>query len=120
MRKIIQQQLEKVEYADLSNLKEGEPFIIPKRSKDNIELGIECIIELKDDLLIKGKNEILESNYNHGKVPPSKYLHGEAVSNLGKLVLFTGYAYDDKDLNIFWRGYLPKDKIKVIKKVTII
>ena len=31
MRKIIQQQLEKVEYADLSNLKEGEPFIMPKR-----------------------------------------------------------------------------------------
>ena len=35
MRKIIQQQLEKVEYADLSNLKEGEPFIIPKRLKNN-------------------------------------------------------------------------------------
>ena len=100
MRKIIQQQLEKVEYADLSNLKEGEPFIIPKRSKDNIELGRECIIELKDDLLVKGKNEILESNYNHGKVPPSKYLHGEAVSNLGRLVLFTGLSVKNGSINI--------------------
>ena len=117
MRKIIQQQLEKVEYADLSNLKEGEPFIIPKRLKNNIELGKEYIIELKDDLLVKGKNDILESNYNHGKVPPCKYLHGEAESNLGKLVLFTGCGYNEGDLGIFWRGYLPKDKIKIVRQL---
>ena len=117
MRKIIQQQLEKVEYADLSNLKEGEPFIIPKRLKNNIELGKEYIIELKDDLLVKGKNDILESNYNHGNVPPCKYLHGEAESNLGKLVLFTGCGYNEGDLDIFWRGYLPKDKIKIVRQL---
>ena len=117
MRKIIQQQLEKVEYADISNLSEEGSFIVPKRSKTNLDIGQEYIIELSDDLLIKGKNDILESNYNHGKVPQNKYLHGEAESSLGKLLLFTGCGYDDKDLDTFWRGYLPKDKIKIIKKL---
>lgn len=115
MRKIIKQQLNKVEYADLSNLSEDRPFIVPKRSKNNIELNVECIIELNPDLLIKGKNEILESNYNHGKVPQDRYIHGDAISYLGKLVLFAGWGYDNGDTTHFWRGYLPKDKIKVIK-----
>lgn len=120
MRKIIQQQLEKVEYADISNLSEEGSFIVPKRSKNNLDLNQEYIIELNEDVLIKGKNDILENNYNHGKVPPYKYLRGEAESFLGKTVLFTGTAYDidnDKDLNMFWRGYLPKDKIKIVKKL---
>lgn len=117
MRKLIQQQLEKVEYADLSDLKEDESFIVPKRSKTNLEIGQEYIIELNDDLLVPGKNEILESNYNHGRVPPNKQLHGEAESALGKLLLFTGCGYDGGDLDTFWRGYLPKDKIKIIKKL---
>ena len=117
MRKIIEQQLAKVEYADLSDLSEERPFIVPKRSKTNFNLGEEYIIELNEDLLIKGKNDILESNYNHGKVPQNKYLHGECESFLGKLVLFTGHGYDEKDLDTFWRGYLPKDKIKIVKKL---
>ena len=117
MRKIIEQQLSKVESADLSNFKENESFIIPKRGKPLFEIGKEYIIELNDDLLIKGKNDILESNYNKGKVPSDKKLHGEVENILGKLILFAGSGYDEKDLPSFWRGYLPKDKIKIIKRL---
>lgn len=116
MRKLIQQQLEKVEYADLSNLTEKEAFVIPKRAKSVFEKGKEYIIELTPDLLIRGSNEILESNYNNGRVPPNKQLHGEVENILGKLIFFSGCGYHNGDLNTFWRGYLPKDKVKVVKK----
>lgn len=117
MRKILQQQLEKVEYADISDLSLDRSFIVPKRFKTNLEIGQEYIIELSDDLLVKGSNEILEYNYNKGKVPPCKYLHGEAESALGKLLFFTGCGYDNGDLPSYWRGYLPKDKVKIVKKI---
>lgn len=117
MRKLIKQQLEKVEYADLSNLNEKEAFIIPKRAKSAFEIGKEYIIELAPDLLIKGANDILECNYNGGRVPQNKYLHGEVESVFGKVVFFSGCGYDNSDLNTFWRGYLPKDKIKIIKRL---
>ena len=115
MRKLIKQQLEKVEYADLSNLSEMEAFIIPKRAKSIFAQGKEYIIELSDDLLLKGANPTLESNYNRGRVPQNKVLHGEIENILGKLIFFSGCGYDNGDLNTFWRGYLPKDKIKVVK-----
>lgn len=116
MRDLTRKQLEKVKYADLSNLREDGEFIVPKRVKTTIDVGTEYLIELSDDLLIKGKNEILESNYNKGKTPEYKYIHGEAESILGPVILFTGYYSDgETDLTGFWRGYLPKDKVKIRK-----
>lgn len=117
MREIIKQQLEKVERADLSNLSETEPFIIPKYTKPIFDVGKEYIIELSDDLLIQGKNDILEINYNHGKTPGDKVLRGEVESNLGKLILFVGFGYSTGTKGVFWRGYLPKEKLKIIKKI---
>jgi hypothetical protein len=116
MRDIIKKQLENVKVADLSNFDENNAFIIPKKEKSLFNVGDEYIVELSDDLLLKGKNDILESNYNHGKVPECKQLHGEVQNILGKLVFFIGCGYDDGDNDIFWKGYLPKDKIKIIKK----
>ena len=118
MRKLTQEQLEKVECADLSGLKNGEHFIIPKRAKSEFEVGKEYIIELADDLLIKGCNSVLESNYNKNKVPTNKFLHGEIESILGKLVLFSGCGCLENGTNLstFWHGYLPKEKIKIVKK----
>lgn len=116
MRKLTQKQLEKVKYADLSNLSEDNAFIVPKRVNLTLEIGHTYLIELASDLLIKGKNDILESNYNKGKVPLYNYIHGTAESSLGSVVLFTGYYSDGKnDLSEFWRGYLPKNKVKIIK-----
>lgn len=115
MRKIVEEQLSKVEYIDVSKIKEGEPFVIRKRIPTKFELNKEYIIELDDDLLIKGKNDILESNYNKGKIPATKLLHGEVETQLGRMILFTGYSYDgNKDLDIYWHGYLPKDKIRIV------
>lgn len=117
MRKLTQKQLEKVQYADLSNLTENGSFIIPKREKTNVELGAEYILELASDLLVKGKNDVLESNYNRGRIPLHKYIHGEVEAILGPVILFTGYYSDGiNDLSGFWRGYLPKSKVKIIKR----
>lgn len=116
MRKIIENELSKVQFVDVSRIKEGESFIIKKRIPTIFEYNKEYIIELDDDLLIKGKNEILEANYNKGKIPSTKLLHGEVEKQLGKLILFVGYSFDGRnDLDIYWRGYLPKDKIKIIE-----
>ena len=115
MRDIIKDQLSKVKYVDVSGIKEGEPFFIKKRIPTNFELNKEYIIELNDDLLIKGKNDILESNFNHGRVPKDKKLHGEVQIILGKMILFNGFGWNGKDKDNYWSGYLPKDKIKIIE-----
>lgn len=116
MRELTKKQLSKVKYADLSNLKDTDSFIVPKRSNLALTQGVEYLIELPDDLLVKGKNDILESNYNKGMVPIHKYIHGEVESILGQLVLFVGCYSDGKqDLPSFWRGYLPRNKVKIIK-----
>ena len=117
MRSLIKKQLSKIQYADLSNFSEEHSFIIPRRVKVELELNTEYIIEIADDLLIKGKNDILESNYNGGKIPEHKFIHGEVERTLGKLILFTGpYSDGERDIGGFLRGYLPKSKIKIIKK----
>ena len=64
MRKLIENELKKVQYVDLSDIEEGKDFVIKKRIPDTFEVNKEYIIELSDDLLVKGKNPILESNFN--------------------------------------------------------
>ena len=85
--------------------------------RDNLtfEVNKEYIIELSDDLLVKGKNPILESNFNRGKVPLDKKLHGEVEKLFGKMIVFVGYGWDNSDNDNYWNGYLPKDKIKILK-----
>lgn len=115
MRKIIEDQLKKVEYVDVSGIREGEPFLIHKRVPTNFEIDKEYIIELAPDLLVKGKNEILEANFNHNQVPKDRFLHGEVTKKLGKMVLFIGCGYENgADNSNFWSGYLPKDKLKIV------
>ena len=115
MRKLIENELKKVQYVDLSDIEEGKDFIIKKRIPDTFEVNKEYIIELSDDLLVKGKNPILESNFNRGKVPLDKKLHGEVEKLFGKMIVFVGYGWDNSDNDNYWNGYLPKDKIKILK-----
>lgn len=116
MRKIIRDQLDKVTQADLSNLSEDHPFIVPQRKELIVEMNKQCVVTMSDDLLVRGMNPILESNYNKGTLPPTKYMLGEFERPLGKLVYFTGVGYDPETkslLRMMWRGYLPKEKIKI-------
>lgn len=115
MRKIIEDQIKKVQYVDLSDLEEGKEFLIKKRVPTNFELDKEYVIELADDLLVKGQNEILECNFNHNRVPEAKIIQGEVQKILGKMILFIGNGFDSNGNEKYWNGYLPKDKIKIVK-----
>lgn len=115
MRKIIEEQIKKVQYVDLSGLEEGKEFLIEKRIPTNFELNKEYVVELADDLLIKGQNEILECNFNHNRVPEAKVIQGEVQKVLGKMILFVGNGFDNDGNEKYWNGYLPKDKLKIIK-----
>lgn len=115
MRKIIEEQIKKVQYVDLSGLEEGKEFLIQKRIPTNLEVNKEYIIQLADDLLIKGQNEILECNFNHNRVPEAKVIQGEVQKVLGKMILFVGNGFDSNGNEKHWNGYLPKDKLKIIK-----
>lgn len=120
MRKIIQDQLDKVIYADLSNFDEATcTYHIPKqKEKIRFEINKTYIIKLDQSLLKFGENPILESNWNNGKVPKNIFYKAEVTKIVGKMVYITGIEFDlnlNADLSNFWQGYLPIDKVEIIK-----
>ena len=120
MNKLIQDELKKVQVADLSNYSEGvTEFIIPKTVLDKFEVGQSYIIELDDSLIKHNPESVLETNYNSGKIPSNKYYYIEVSAVLGKLIKCVGMAFDVENnmtIGTFWNGYFPINCIKILKK----
>lgn len=117
MNKIIKDQLNKVQFADLSNFDEKtNTYIIPKKTDIKIEKYKTYIIELLDKCF--DKEALININWNRGKVPTSKYYKAEILNIVGRNVQINGLAYDletKSDLNTFWTGYLELKNIKIIE-----
>ena len=115
--KIIEEQLKKVIYADLSHYDEStNTYYIPKIDKEKLEVNKSYIIHIKDSLY---NNDVLKFNYNNGRVPPYKDYLVDIVSIIGKNIKVNAVRYDsekDKVLNDMWSGYLTINDIDVVKK----
>ena len=115
---LIQEQLSKVVYADLSNYdEETHTYYIPKINQIKLQVNHSYIIKIKDSLYM---NELLKSNYNQGRTPPYKSYLIDIVSILGRVIKVNGVEYDlekNKTLNNLWSGYLSIKDIEIIKEM---
>lgn len=116
--KIIEEQLKKVEYADLSNYDEAtNTYIIPKRVDIKLEEDKCYLIRLKPTLFT---NETLKINWNQGKVPTQEYLKVDISKKMPKMIKVVGVGYDydgNQDLSYFWSGWLTLADIDVLQKL---
>jgi len=121
MNKIIKEQLNKIQVADMSNYnKDTYSFIIPKYNADRFEEDKCYLIELDNILIIDNKESILQSNWNNNTYPKHKYLKIDVNKVMGKMIKVNSIGYDcinKKDLNEIWSGWLPIDLIKIIEVV---
>ena len=115
---LIQEQLNKVVYADLSNYDEKtNTYHIPKINQIKLQVNHSYIIKIKDSLY---ENELLKSNYNQGRTPPYKSYLIDIISILGKIIKVNGVEYDlekTKTLNNLWSGYLSIKDIEILKEM---
>lgn len=115
---IIKKQLEKVEYADLSNFNsETNTYIIKKRVDIKLELDNCYLIRVKPSA---HSNFVVLSNWNNGSIPTYEYLKVDISKLMGKMVKVVGVAHDyqnHQDLGSFWSGWLSTDDLEVIAKL---
>lgn len=121
MNKIVEQQLNSVKIADLSNYnQETNTFQIPQYKETKLEVD-SCYIICIDDVLLKyDENSTLISNWNKGTYPKSKYMKVDISKQIGDMVLVNGFCYDyekQQDTLLMWSGWLPIKQIKVMEKI---
>ena len=118
VNKIIEQQLKKLEYADISNFDAAtNTYIIPKKVDIKIEEDKCYLIQLLPTLF---KNEVLKTNWNAGSMPMYNYMKIDVSKIIGKMIKVVGTGYDietQTDISSFWSGWLSTQDIKVIKKI---
>ncbi len=94
MNKLLEEQLAKVEYANLSNFdKVNNKYFIPKRKDIRIEENGNYFIKIKKSLY---NNEILKTNWNNNSLPECECLCIEVEKSMGRLfqVAAVGYTPD--------------------------
>ena len=121
MNKLIGEQLKKVSVANLGNFDEAtNTFFIPKFEQVKVAEDECYLIELNDSLLRHDDTSILESNWNCGRIPPTKYLKVDIIKVMGKMLKVNGvgFNYQTKtDTLDSWSGWLPLEYIKIIEKL---
>ena len=115
---IIKQQLERVQYADLSNFNsETNTYIIKKRVDIKLEVDKCYLIRIKPSAY---NNSVIVTNWNNGNMPSHEYLKVDISKVMSKMVKVVGVAHDyqnHQDLASFWSGWLSTDDIDVIEKL---
>ena len=114
MRELIKQQLQKIQWADMSHYDpETNVYNIPRYSKPEYKLGKMYIVQLPD-IIINNTSSVLATNWNRATAPKTKYLKIYISKMVGKMLYVdsVGFDYDIKqDLPNLWSGYLPADEI---------
>jgi len=100
--------------------KDKDTYFIPKSTILRPEKYHSYIIEIDDSLLAEMGDEITQCNWNKGKIPDSKYYKVDIENIVGKMLFCIGIGYDivnAKELPTYWKGYFPKDKVKVLSEL---
>lgn len=115
---LVEDQLKKVEYADLSHFdRETMHGVIPKRLDIKLEEDNCYLIQLHRSFF---NNQTIALNWNAGSFPPSEFLKIDISKKLGKMVRVTGVTYKPETPeapSVFWNGWLSIDELTVIKKL---
>lgn len=119
MNKIIKEQLNKIQVANMDNYNENiYSFIIPKYNADRFEEDKCYLIELSDSLIKNDKDSLLQCNWNRGTYPVNKYLKIDVSQIMGKMIKVNsiGFNYEtQQDTDDLWEGWLPKKGLKIIQ-----
>lgn len=78
------------------------------------------MIKLDDYLLNMKSNDSLVVNWNSGIKPACKYYKADINKIMANMIKITGVGYDmenNLDLNSTFFGWLPIEKVEVIKKL---
>lgn len=118
MNKIIEEQLKKVEVADLSDYNSlTGTYFIKKRVDVKIEEDKCYLIRLKPTAFT---NYAVLVNWNKGNNPIYEYMKIDVSKKMGKMIKVVGIKYDyanQKDDQGFWSGWLLIDDLEVISKL---
>lgn len=118
INKLILEQLQKVEKADLSNFNpETNTYIISKRKDIKLEEDVCYLIHLKNSFF---KNDTVIYNWNAGSLPTCSYLKVDVSKIMGKMIKVVSVGYDmntKTDLSCFWSGWINTEDIDVLKQI---
>lgn len=118
MNKVINDQLQKVQIADLSNFNpETNTFVIPMHKELKIEEDCCYLIHIKPSVKV---NTAVIVNWNNGNIPSFEHMKVDVSKKMGKMIKITGIRYDietQQDCGQFWSGWLSLDDIEVLQKI---
>lgn len=118
MNKVIQDQLQKVQFADLSNYNEqANTYIIKKRTEIKVEEDKCYLIHIRPPAF---HDVALNTNWNSGNAPLFSYMKVDVSKKMGKMIKVTGLMHNidtGSDESQFWSGWLSLDHIEVLKAI---
>lgn len=116
--KIVEQQLQKVQVADLTNYNpETNTYFIKRRVDIKIEEDKGYIIYLKDSAFA---NVAIINNWNNGSFPKTRYLKVDVNKKMNNMIKVVSVGYDfalKQDLAMYWSGWISLDNIDVVEKL---
>lgn len=118
LNKIIEQQLNKVQNADLSNYNpETNTYFIKKRIDIKLEEDKGYIIYLKDSAFT---NTTIINNWNNGSFPKTRYLKIDIIKKMNNMIKINSIEYNlitKQNLDKHWSGWLCVDNLDIIEKL---
>ena len=118
MSKIIEEQLKKVEVADLSHFDTTtNSYFIPKKNDIRIEENNTYIFQLKPSAFT---NNIVNVNWNNSSTPKNVYYKADVIKKMSGMIKIIGIGYDintGQDTNSFWSGWLSLADIVALQKL---
>lgn len=115
---LVQKELGKVIYADLSNYDEKtNTYHIPKVNMIKCDVGGCYLVHIKDSFF---NDRLLRSNYNKGSQPTFEVCLIDVLSSLGKLIKVNMAEYDEVNNRILsgkWSGYIARNQLEIVRKL---
>lgn len=116
--RIINEQLKKVENADLSNYDANtNSYFIPKKTTIKVEEDCCYIFQLKDTAFT---NATVNTNWNGSNIPKYYYYKADVIKKMPGMIKIMGVGYNintGEDINSFWSGWLSMNDIIVLQKL---
>lgn len=118
MNKLIEEQLKKVNYAELINFNpQTNTYFIPKKKDIRVIVDNCYLIKLKPSFRT---NEVVKVNWNNNQLPLYDMLEIDVQKIMGKMIKVNCIGYNEKEnapLNYFWSGWLYIPDIEIIKQL---
>ena len=117
---IVKKQLQKVNWADLSNFDPTtNTYSIKKYSQPTYNIGKMYIVKVADQLVCNN-DSVIATNWNNGTSPQFTHLKIYVSKILDKMIYVDSVSYDivnKKDLSLMWSGWLPVENLTQLESL---